>query len=152
VKLKLLLVCLLVVLPFALGMAPMVTDDVTTNAQVTPPPDSLLAFVVVLYGFAVSWLEERFGSFQNLSPANRQLVNGLLGFFAPLVASAVVAMLGKWPVEIGTPEGLAQAILYVLAPVAVWLVTQVAHYADLWLKRKAKGADEYRNWLPEKKD
>jgi len=151
VKLKLLLVCLLVVLPFILGAAPPNASP-RDFMQAAPSPDPLLALVVVLYGFAVSWLEERFGVFQNLSPATKQLVNGLLGFFAPLVASLVVAMLGKWPEAVGTPEGLAQAILYLLAPVAVWLVTQVAHYTDLWLKRKAKGSDEYRNWLPERRD
>lgn len=122
---------MIILLVFAVGAAP--------REQSTPPADPMLALLIVLYGFAVSWIEERFGSFQDLSPSVKQVVNGLLGFFAPLVAAGVVALLGRWPEQIGTAEGLAQAVLYLAAPVAVWLVTQIAHYVDLWLKRQATG-------------
>jgi hypothetical protein len=100
-----------------------------------PQTDPVLAFVIVLYAFVISWVAERFGAFQDLSPTVKQLVVALAGFAVPLVVQVVTGVFGAWPDTIGTPEGLTQALFALAAPFAVWLITQVAHYADLALAR-----------------
>ena len=102
-----------------------------------PQADPVLALVVVLYAFAVSWIAERFGVFQDLSPSIKQLVVALAGFAVPLVVQVITGVFGAWPDTIGTPEGLTQALFALAAPFAVWLLTQVAHYLDLALARLA---------------
>jgi hypothetical protein len=97
--------------------------------------DPILQLLVVLYAFAVSWITERFGSFQNLSPSVKQLVIALAGFAVPLVTTVVTALLGAWPDTVGTPDALTQALFILGAPFVVWLFTQLAHYADLALAR-----------------
>lgn len=97
--------------------------------------DPLLTLVVLLYGWAISWLEERFGGFNDLSARTKQLVNALFGFVVPAVAVYLPVLFGQWPGELGTPEGFVTFVLRLLVPVAVWLVTQVAHQFDLVLKR-----------------
>lgn len=108
-----------------------------------PQNDPILQLIVLLYAFAVSWVTERFGGFDKLTPTVKQLVIALAGFAVPLITGLVTGIFGKWPDNIGTPEGLTQALFIFVAPVAVWLLTQVAHYADLILKRAAGKADKF---------
>jgi len=99
--------------------------------------DPIVVLIILIYGIGVSFLEERFGKFEQLEPAEKQFVNALVGFVAPLAAS-LLTYLGSHGFDyLGSPEELARATLWLLAPVAVWLVTQLAHYVDLWLKRSA---------------
>jgi len=104
--------------------------------------DQLLTFVILVYGAAVSWIEERFGTFQDLDARTKQLVNAVFGFVVPAlvvwVVPGVKALLGGWPVELGTPEAFTTSVLYLLVPVLIWLVTQAAHYIDLVFDRAAK--------------
>lgn len=106
------------------------------------PNDPVLQLVILLYGFVVSWAAERFGAFDSLSPSVKQLVIALAGFVVPLVTGLVTGIFGKWPENLGTPEGLTQALFMLLAPAAIWVITQIAHYADQILKRAAGKANE----------
>lgn len=112
--------------------------------QGSPPaepgqPDLILALVIFLYAAGVSWVEERVGRFQEMSPRNKQLVNALFGFVVPALVVWTKMIVGQWPAALGTPEEFVLAVLRFLAPVAVWLATQVVHYLDLWFRRLAKG-------------
>ncbi len=97
--------------------------------------DPLLTLVIILYGSAVSWIQERFGSFQDLPARTKQLINAFLGFLVPAIVTGLLAFVNEWPVGLGTPEEFVTFVLLLLAPFAVWLVTQVAHQFDLVLKR-----------------
>ena len=94
--------------------------------------DPVALFVLALYGFAVSFVEERFGAFQNL-PANiKQLVNAVLTFVVPAVVNYLNPI---WQPEFGDASEVVQAVLLLAAPVVVWLVSQVAHAVDRkWIK------------------
>lgn len=125
-----LLILLALTLPFLFGFGPF-------RFQATPPADPLLALLILLYGFGVSWAADRFGTFEKLSPSVKQLVIALVGFVVPLVVGFFTKAFGTWPDAIGTPESFVTALLMLLAPVAVWLMTQIAHYFDLALARLA---------------
>lgn len=100
--------------------------------------DPLLTLVIILYGSAVSWVQERFGKFQDLSPRAKQAVNAALGFFVPAIVTLLLGVVKVWPTtDLGTPEEFVTFVLLLLAPFAVWLVTQVAHWVDLIFKRAA---------------
>lgn len=118
-----LLILLVFVLPWLAGFGPF-------RFQTAPPADPLLALIVLLYGFGVSWVAERFGSFDKLSPSVKQLVIALVGFVVPLVVSLATKLFGAWPDTIGTPEGFVTALFMLLAPVGVWIITQIAHFLD----------------------
>ena len=94
--------------------------------------DPVALFILALYGFAVSFVEERFGAFQNL-PANiKQLVNPVLTFVVPAVVNYLNPI---WQPEFGDASEVVQAVLLLAAPVVVWLVSQVAHAVDRkWIK------------------
>lgn len=97
--------------------------------------DPLTLFVLAAYGFAVSWIEERFGAFEGLEPRTKQLINSLFSFVVP----AVVIWLNKspWPADFGDPSAVVTALLTLLAPVGVWVASQLAHYLDKWLAKIA---------------
>ena len=89
--------------------------------------DPIALFILALYGFFVSFLEERFGAFQNL-PANiKQLVNAVLAFVVPAIVQFVTPI---WQPEFGDASEVVKAVLLLAAPVVVWLVSQVAHAID----------------------
>ena len=106
--------------------------------------DQLLAFVIVVYSWGVSWIQERFGTFQDLDAKTKQLVNAIFGFIVPAIVlwivPAVTGVFGNWPAELGAPEGFVTTALMVVVPVFVWVLTQVWHYVDLSLERLAKGS------------
>jgi len=89
--------------------------------------DPVSLFVLALYGSFVSFIEERFGSFQNL-PANiKQLINSILAFVVPAIVNYLVPV---WRPEFGEASEVAWAVSLLAAPVVVWLVSQLAHAID----------------------
>jgi len=97
--------------------------------------DPIVAFLVLVYGLFVAYVQERFGKFQDLNSNQKQLVTALTGFCVPLAVNVVRFLFGEWPVELGSPEGLAGAVLMLLAPIAVWLWAQIAHQLDRLLQK-----------------
>lgn len=89
--------------------------------------DPLSLFILALYGTFVSFVQERFGAFQEL-PANvKQLINSILAFVIPLVVNFITPI---WKPEFGDASEVVNAALLLAAPVVVWLVSQVAHGVD----------------------
>lgn len=87
----------------------------------------LVGVVLFLYGAFVSWAEERFGKFQDLSPSAKQGVNTALTLVLPAIVQVVTPY---WRPEFGAPDQVAQSLLYLIAPAFVWLSSQVAHRLD----------------------
>jgi len=114
--------------------------------------DPIVMLIILIYGVFVSFLEERFGAFERLLPSQKQFVNGVVGFFVPAVASLLTYLKTLGYTYQGTPQELAQAMIFLLAPAAVWVVTQIAHQIDKWLKKVATADPEYTTLpiLPEK--
>jgi hypothetical protein len=98
--------------------------------------DPLGMVVLAIYAWAISWIEERFGKFQDLPPNMKQLVNAIFGLVIPAV---VLWLTPYWKPEFGALEPAVEQLLVVLTPIAVWLATQVFHYADLLLKSWTSG-------------
>ncbi len=94
----------------------------------------LLIFFALLWGMGVSYLQERFGTFDKLDPQAKQMVNAITSYVVPVVLAAVTKVFGEWPDALGSPEGFTAAILTLVAPVAVWLVSQVSHQLDRLLQ------------------
>lgn len=89
--------------------------------------DPLQLFVLALYGTFVSFVQERFGAFQDLSPRVKQLINSLLTFAVPAIVNFVIPI---WRLEFGDSSEVVNSALLLVAPVFVWLVSQVAHAVD----------------------
>jgi len=89
--------------------------------------DSLLIFVIAVYGLAVAFVQERVGKFEDLSPTQKQSINAFLAFVVPLVVNYVVPF---WRPELGEPNAFFTALGLLLAPVFIWLVSQVGHQFD----------------------
>lgn len=87
----------------------------------------LVAVVLFLYGTGTSWLQERFGGFQNLSPSVKQLVNSVINLVLPYIA---VFVQPYWKPEFGNPEEVITSLLVLVAPFFVWVVSQLAHHFD----------------------
>jgi hypothetical protein len=98
---------------------------------------SLVAILTFGWGTAVSYVQERFGKFEDLSPRMKQLINAVLAFVLPLV---VVVVQPYWKAEFGDINQVLTAVLLMGAPVLAWVVSQVMHQVDLWFKDKH---DEY---------
>lgn len=92
--------------------------------------DPLSVFVLAIWGIGVSWIEERFGAFQNLSPSVKQLINSVLTFIVPAVVNFLTPI---WRPELGDASEVVNAALFLVAPVVVWLFSQIGHYTDGWL-------------------
>ena len=93
---------------------------------------SLLAIVGFFYAAGTSYIQERFGKFQDLSPTKKQLVNSVLNFIVPAVA---VFVQPYWKADFGSLDGALQSLFVLLVPVVVWLFSQVAHQIDKLLER-----------------
>lgn len=87
----------------------------------------LVAVIITGYGSAVSFLEERFGKFQDLSPTAKQAINSLLTLVLPYV---LVFVQPYWRLEFGNPNEVITSAFLLVAPALVWLASQVAHAAD----------------------
>lgn len=93
--------------------------------------DALLTFLVAVittgYGTAVSWAEERFGKFHDLSPSMKQFVNAALTLILPYI---VVFVQPYWRLEFGNLEEVITSIVWLIVPALIWLVSQAAHAVD----------------------
>ena len=89
-------------------------------------------FLIALYGTIISFLEERFGSFQSLPPNLKQLINSILTIIIPYI---VLFFSPYWKLEFGNPDLFWQSILTLLSPFIIWLVSQLAHYGDKALRK-----------------
>lgn len=88
----------------------------------------LEGFVVALWGFFVSLVQERFGTFQDLSPRTKQLVNSLFAFVVPVLVQWVAPV---WKPEFGNTNEVVTALLTFLVPAALaWSSSQFAHHFD----------------------
>lgn len=94
--------------------------------------DPLALFVLAVYGLGVTFLQERFGAFQNLDARTKQLVNSVLAFVVPLVVNFVAPV---WRPELGDASEVVNSALVLAAPVVVWLVSQVGHQVDRALQK-----------------
>ncbi len=92
---------------------------------------SVLAIVTAVYGMGTSYLQERFGSFQSLSPQIKQLLNALINLAIPYAA---VAVQPYWRPDFGDLNAALQSLLLLFAPVLVWLFSQVGHQIDRLLQ------------------
>lgn len=92
----------------------------------------LETFVVALWGLFVSFVQERYGKFQDL-PANvKQLVNALLTFIVPAVVTVVAPY---WKPELGDVNEVVTSGIILLVPVVAWLASQVGHQVDRVLQK-----------------
>jgi hypothetical protein len=98
--------------------------------------NGLSVFILAFWGFAVSWIEERFGAFQILPPKQKQLVNSILNLIVPGITIWLVNP--WWQKDFGDSVEFTNGILILLAPVMVWLTSQFAHYADRLLTKWTK--------------
>lgn len=84
----------------------------------------------ILYGLFISFAQERVGKFQKLEPKQKQLVNVLLTFIIPLLAT----IFGTLAVN-GNLDELLKNGTVAGVPMLVWLVSQVGHQADRMLQK-----------------
>ena len=94
--------------------------------------DPLQMLILGLYGVIISWVEERVGKFQDLSPRAKQLTNALLTYIVPAL---VLWLQGFWRPEFGDVTEFANSVVMLLIPAAVWFGSQAGHYIDKWLKK-----------------
>ena len=87
-------------------------------------------FMLSIWAIAVSWIEERSGYFNRLSPSWKQAVNSVISAIVPAL---VVWSSGVWNPRLGSPVEFFGAILFLLVP---WLISQIAHYVDLFLAKQ----------------
>lgn len=99
-----------------------------------PEESNVVILLAGLWGWIVSWMEERFGAFENLSPRWKQLVNSVLSLVVPLAAGLLAP---HWRDSFGDLGGFTNEFLLVLALPAAWLASQLWHYADKLLKKWA---------------
>jgi len=85
------------------------------------------AFLIALYGTLISFIEERFGSFQSLPPNLKQLINSILTIVIPYI---VLFFSPVWKLEFGDPAQFWNSILMLISPFIIWLVSQLAHFGD----------------------
>ena len=80
------------------------------------------------WGLLVSFLEERFGKFQDLTPGQKQAVNAVLTFFLPIA----VGFAGSYidPKYANVDQKAIVYMLLVLAPVLCYAASQAAHGID----------------------
>lgn len=102
----------------------------------------LAAVIVLGYGTSASFLQERFGNFQSLSPEVKKVVNVLLTVGIPYLVQFVSPY---WRPSFGEPEAVLQELAVLLIPILIWAVSQVAHHFDPVrfeagsLRKKAEG-------------
>lgn len=92
----------------------------------------LEGFVLALWGIVVSLVQERFGKFQDLPANTKQLINALLTFVVPAVVNFVHPV---WTPALGDESEVVTAALLLVAPVAIWVVSQFTHLFDRVLQK-----------------
>lgn len=88
---------------------------------------ALVTFVTAVYGTGTSFIQERFGVFNDLPPAIKQLINSILNIVVPYV---VVFFSGVWKPEFGSLEEVVTSVFLLLAPILAWVFSQIAHSVD----------------------
>lgn len=94
--------------------------------------EPLSVLVLGLIGAIVSWAEERYGKFQDLSPRAKQLTNAVLAFLVPVI---VTWLGGVWRPEFGDLTEFVNSMAALLVPAVIWFGSQVGHYLDKWLNK-----------------
>lgn len=89
--------------------------------------ETLQVFVFAIVGIAIAYLQERFGVYQDLKPGTKQIVNGALALVLPGV---VAWSAGWWVPAFGDATEVFTQLAYLLVPVVVWVITQLAHQVD----------------------
>jgi len=89
--------------------------------------ETLQVFVFAIVGIAIAYLQERFGGYENLKPWVKQTVNGVL---AALIPAAVAWTAGWWVPAFGDANEVLTQVAYLIVPILVWVVTQLAHQVD----------------------
>lgn len=88
---------------------------------------ALQIIVLALFAAAISYVEERFGKFQNLDANWKQVVNALLAVVLPVLLAWSQSW---WRPEFGDATQAWTQFIYLIVPIGAWLVTQVTHQAD----------------------
>jgi hypothetical protein len=94
-----------------------------------------LPIITTLWGLLVSFLEERYGKFQDLTPGQKQAVNAVLTFFLPIAISFAASYID--PKYANVNQQALVYVLLVLAPVVCYAASQAAHGVDKLLQAKA---------------
>ncbi|MCL4296147.1 MAG: hypothetical protein KJ077_10485 [Anaerolineae bacterium] len=97
------------------------------NPNLDPTLVFLIGLVTVFYGTGTSFIQERFGKFHDLSPSVKQLVNAVINLVLPYV---LVFLQPYWRPEFGEVNAAVTSLFFLVAPVAIWVVSQVAHRFD----------------------
>ena len=92
----------------------------------------LQVFVFAIVGILIAYLQERFGTFQELKPGTKQIVNGVLALVLPGV---VAWSAGWWVPAFGDATEVWTQVAYLIVPAVVWVVTQLAHQVDRVLQK-----------------
>lgn len=98
--------------------------------------------LIVFAGFLgsiISWVEARFGLFENQTPRFKQTFNAVMATVIP----GLVVWLGPiWSPELGEISATLPVWLQGVAPLVAagvaWFMSQVAHYADMLFAKFAK--------------
>lgn len=101
--------------------------------------ESLQVVWLALLAMGISWIEERVGKFETLSPSVKQFINA----GATLVVPVFVAWsAGWWAPAFGSAEGFFNNLIQLLAPAGIWLGSWLAsqgwHYIDKGLAKVTK--------------
>lgn len=87
----------------------------------------LIGLVTVFYGTGTSFLQERFGKFHDLPPTVKQLANAVLNLILPYI---LVFVQPYWRPDFGELTAAVTSAFFLVVPVAVWVVSQIAHRLD----------------------
>lgn len=91
---------------------------------------------LAILGIAISFIQERFGKFEELPAKYKQLINSIITLIVPVLVATVA---GWWRPEFGDSAGFFTALLQFTAPVVIWLVTwlssQLGHFLDKGLAK-----------------
>jgi len=94
---------------------------------------AMQVLILAIWGMAVSFIEERIGKFADIGSAGlKQVINATFAWGLPAVLTWVG---GWWKPEFGDAQQVVTSLFYLFVPVVAWLVSQIAHYADKWLKK-----------------
>lgn len=94
--------------------------------------EAIQIFVFALVAIVISYVQERTGGYDKLAPWVKQVVNGVLSAVIPV---AVGWSAGWWQPSFGDATEVWTQVAYLVVPVFVWLITQVAHQFDRILQK-----------------
>lgn len=97
------------------------------STELSPILIALIGLVTVFYGTGTSFLQERYGKFHDLSPSVKQFANAVLNLILPYI---LVFIQPYWRPDFGDLTAAVTSVFFLVVPVAVWVVSQVAHRLD----------------------